>query len=102
MYNNILGVVVQQFMCLIFFWLILVRNNVQNTVKKEYQQNTKRLQDQNTTTLILLKRYLLGNQLPTKVGEEHFDVSIYYISKIKSGFGLFTCQWGCTKTEIFL
>lgn len=97
MYNNILGVVVQQFMCLIFFWLILVRNNVQNTVK-----NTKRLQDQNTTTLILLKRYLLGNQLPTKVGEEHFGVSIYYISKIKSGFGVFTCQWGCTKTEIFL
>lgn len=97
MYNNILGVVVQQFMCLIFFWLILVRNNVQNTVK-----NTKRLQDQNTTTLILLKRYLLGNQLPTKVGKEHFGVSIYYISKIKSGFGLFTCQWGCTKTEIFL
>ena len=34
------------------------------------------------------KRYLLGNQLPTKVGEEHFGVSIYYISKIKSGFGL--------------
>ena len=97
MYNNILGVVVQQFMCLIFFWLILVRNNVQNTVK-----NTKRLQDQNTTTRILLKRYLQGNQLPTKVGEEHFGVSIYYISKIKSGFGLFTCQWGCTKTEIFL
>lgn len=97
MYNNILGVVVQQFMCLIFFWLILVRNNVQNTVK-----NTKRLQDQNTTTLILLKIYLLGNQLPTKVGEEHFGVSIYYISKIKSGFGLFTCQWGCKKTEIFL
>ena len=47
--------------------MFLVRNNVQNTVK-----NTKRLQDQNTTTLILLKRYLLGNQLPTKVGEEHF------------------------------
>lgn len=77
--------------------MFLVRNNVQNTVK-----NTKRLQDQNTTTLILLKRYLLGNQLPTKVGEEHFGVSIYYISKIKSGFGFFTCQWGCTKTEIFL
>lgn len=77
--------------------MFLVRNNVQNTVK-----NTKRLQNQNTTTLILLKRYLLGNQLPTKVGEEHFGVSIYYISKIKSGFGFFTCQWGCTKTEIFL